>query len=240
MHQSKAEDFYEVYLMINQRMLLTDFVQYQLGPMSMVEQVHIMTPSSNTTGLEMHTVGYSSNKWEHLKRSYLGPEKVEELATFGVGVKGLSCGFDFRRKEEGNGACLRELILSRKKRSSSWTSLTVVWRTSEVTRKLLPDLILIEEIAKLIPNTDFQEFHLFFASMYQSSKIVVPFVEEPIGVPFKSLSMELPHAKEVIRSKETYYDPDQPPHRLKADVARMREIYKGRIHEPVNREELTL
>lgn len=194
--------------------------------MGILGDLYVTTDSTNCDELDMGAVGYKGGKWGHLIRSYLGPEKVEELKEFGVNSTALSLAFDFRRKDEGNGSCLRELILTREKRSLPWQKATVIWRSVELQQKWLPDLILIHKILELIPNTEMEEIAMFFTQAHQNVLWIGPLLKPIFNVDPKELDLNTPHSRSIRKRFENSYAPGNNSHRKYAKLRKLKELHQ--------------
>jgi hypothetical protein len=175
--------------------------------MALMENVIVEVKSSKCDQIDLGAIGYKHQKWTSLVRTYLGPLKIKELTTVGVGTSGLSCGFDFQRKKSHNGSCLREVIVSRPKRKGyPWTTVTVFWRTAELQRRWAADLVLIHRMIELIPNCKPERIILVMATAQHTAAYITPVIEPVLGLKFDKLNAAHPYIKTVLKMKKTYYD----------------------------------
>lgn len=221
------ENFEQAYLGLNQEILRNpSLIEYLNTTMGGIDQVIIQTTSKECGNLNLGALGYKINKWDHLVKTYLGPDKIEELKHLGENISGLSAGFDFLRKTTHNGACMREIIISREKRKKPWDTLTVVWRTTELQRRWMADLILISRMAELIPNTNFTKFNLVLTTCYQSAMYIIPILKPVFNIDTSELDPKNPYTKVIITREAKYYKPDKHEHSLLASGERLVELYK--------------
>lgn len=197
------KDFNEAYYELNRFFLLNpQYVEDQgaTGAMSLVGPILLEIDSPDCSKLDLATIGYGTGKWSHLLRSYLGLEKYQELKGFGhSGNKGLSLAFDFRRKKEGNGSCLREIVLSRSSRSRPFNEITVFWRSVELQSKWMVDLILIKKIIDILPNAEIDTIRLYFSQAHQNSKWIGPLIEPVFHIDPETLDETYRHTKGIKR-----------------------------------------
>lgn len=178
------KDFNEVYHGVVPR-LLKNADKYLFHNMAsgIIKDKPLMIVCKKTTcdKIDISKVGYKKGKWQHLFRSYLGPKKLLELRN--VPLKGLTYGFDFHRKNQGNGGCMREIILNRKNYQEGWTEATVFYRTVDFAIKFSADLIMLHHILeKVIPNTNIKKITLVFANGYIPLMYAPPFLHDVWGL----------------------------------------------------------
>lgn len=221
------QDFNEAFFHLNRLILkkpeLIDSVNITMG---LINGVHITVKSSQCNKIDLGALGYKYQKWTHLISTYLGSKKIEELKSLGTNIGGLSVGFDFLRKDTHNGACMREIILSREKRGKPWDRVTIVWRTTELQRRWAADLILIHKMLELIPNTNFKSIELYMVSAYQSAMYIIPFVDSVFGMRISELDPNNKYTKVIITREQKYFIPDTSPHSLLASGDRLVTLYK--------------
>lgn len=222
------KDFNEAYLELNREILRNpSLVEYLNTTMGGIDQICLEIESPKCDKIDLGALGYKQNKWDHLVKTYLGPDKVEELQHFGENIGGLSAGFDFLRKTTHNGACMREIIISRHKRGKPWDTITVIWRTTELQRRWAADLILISRIMELIPNSDFKRIQLQMATAYQSAMYIIPLVTPVFGMKIKDLDPNHFYTKVIITREKKYYIPDTCPHSMLASGEKVVDLYKA-------------
>lgn len=249
MRTFKYKTFTDAFYKLNRWILRnSEKLDYCTSTMSHLGNFCVETTSDSCEGIDLAKLGYGTGKWGHLIRSYLKEGKVDELRTLGTNVSGLSCGFDFSRKTEGNGACIRELILTRENRKGPWTGITIIWRTAELQKKWAADLILMNKIIEIIPNTNIQKFNLVFASAYQHTMYTVPLVDTVFGVDWKHIDPKVSsHARDLVKSKQNYFNIHEKKRtkRMLATGERMFEFYKkqklgGYTPKPVTWKDVSL
>lgn len=207
------EDFNEAYIQLNREILLNPhkMVHHEISTMADIDGLYLEIKSPKCDQIDLGAMGYAPQKFSHLVRTYLGEEKIRELTKLGVGIRGLAYGFDFKRKTVNNGACMRELIISRKDRNKPWDTITVIWRTTELNRRWATDLILVARIMELIPNSKFERIRLFMPKAYQSSIYTVPLLEPIFDVTIEQLDETHKHTGLLRKNWVKYYDPVSPP-----------------------------
>lgn len=221
-------DFNEAFFQLNQEILKNpQMVEYLNTTMGGIDDINLQISSSCCDKINLGALGYKEGKWSHLVRTYLGEEKIEELRHLGENIKGLSAGFDFLRKSTNNGACMREIIISRHKRGKPWDTITIVWRTTELQRRWAADLILISRIMELIPNSRFTKINLKLTTAYQSAMYIIPLVEPVFGIKISELDPKHFYTQVIITREEKYYKPKKTPHSLLASGEKVVELYKS-------------
>ena len=224
----KYKDFNEAYLELNREILLNpSLVEYLNTTMGGIDQICLEVDSPLCDKIDLGALGYKQDKWPNLVKTYLGPEKIEELKHLGENCGGLSIGFDFLRKTTHNGACMREIIISRHKRKKPWDTITVVWRTTELQRRWAADLILISRMMELIPNSDFKKIQLIMSTAYQSAMYIIPLVTPVFGLKVEDLDPEHCYTKVIVTREKKYYIPEKCPHNMLASGERVVELYKA-------------
>ena len=221
-------DFNTAYMELNREILQNPhLVEYLNTTMGGIDDISIKVSSPQCDRIDLGALGYKKNKWDHLVKTYLGPEKVEELKHFGEKIKGLSAGFDFLRKTTSNGACMREIIISRHKRGRPWDTITVVWRTTELQRRWAADLILIYRIMELIPNSNFKTINLKLTTAYQSAMYIIPLVSPVFGLKISDLDPNHFYTKVIITREKKYYIPEHSPHNMLSSGQKVVDLYKA-------------
>lgn len=220
-------DFNEAYFSFNKKILEEpNLIEYLNTTMGGLDNIFLTVESSTCDRIDLGALGYKPQKWNHLVKTYLG-DRVGELKTLGMNIKGLSAGFDFNRKGTGNGSCLREILISRWKRGRPWDTVTVVWRTTELQRRWAADLIFIHRIIELIPNSQFQRIQLYMNTAYQSAMYIIPLVKPVFGMDISSLDSENSYTKVIITREAKYYIPEHQPHKLLASGQKVVDLYKA-------------
>lgn len=224
----RYKDFNEAYLGLNQEILSNPtLIEYLNTTMGGIDNLSLEVESSKCDQIDLGALGYKPNKWDHLVKTYLGPDKLEELKHLGENCGGLSVGFDFLRKTTHNGACMREIIISRHKRGRPWDTITIVWRTTELQRRWAADLILISRMMELIPNSDFKKIQLQMATAYQSAMYIIPLVTPVFGMRIEDLDPNHFYTKVIITREKKYYIPDTCPHNMLSSGEKVVELYKA-------------
>lgn len=223
------KNFNDAFLGINRDIMKKPrmFINALNTTMGMVKPMMINCETSQCDQIDLGALGYKPGKWSHLVKTYLGPEKIEELKHLGENCGGLSVGFDFLRKTTHNGACMREIIISRHKRKKPWDTINVFWRTTELQRRWAADLILISRIMELIPNSDFKEIHLWLPTSYQSAMYIIPLVTPVFGMRIEDLDPNHFYTKVIITREKKYYIPDTCPHNMLSSGEKVVELYKA-------------
>lgn len=177
-------DFNQMYFNLIPRLLKNaDKYLYQNMASAMIKDMPLVITCDKTTcdKIDITKVAYKRGKWTHLYRSYLNPYKHRELRE--IPLQGLTWGFDFHRKTQGNGACMREIILTRPDYKSKWREATVFYRTVDMAIKFPVDLIMLHHILEnVIPNTDIKKITLVFGNAYIPLMYVPPFLHSVFGM----------------------------------------------------------
>lgn len=117
---------------------------------------------------------YTENKWKNLLRNYIIEEHLKEVKSlWEIGKKSIS--HNFANKHKGSGkACLTSLIVS--KRVGKKPNIAFVLRASEVTKRLLCDLILFWRIGKYIFGTNEFTITLYINQAYSDGATAFMFL----------------------------------------------------------------
>lgn len=241
----KYKDFNECFFEINKEILKNpNLIEYFNPPMAAIDNLFIEVESKKCDLIDIGKLGYKIDKWNHLVKSYLGGEKIEELKHLGENIKGLNYAFDFLRKKKDNGSCIREIIISRKKRKSKWDTINIVWRTTELQRRFGVDLILISRVMELIPNADFKNIKIILPTAYQNQMYILPLVENVFNIKFLDLDENNIYIKRMLNTLIKYYIPEITPIKFLAQGQNNIDLYKkyerGDFIESITYEKLKL
>lgn len=163
------KDFSEAYFGVNREILLhPQHLDYLENTRGVVEDLFLTLDSIDCEKVDLAPLGYSPRKWGHLVKTYIDLDKLREFFHLCEISKGISIGYDFKRKDTGNGSCMREVILTRHSRKKPWTKATVIWRATELQKRWAADLILLHHLLSKVPNSQFTEIEFFITSAYQS------------------------------------------------------------------------
>lgn len=220
------DDFNEAYIELNKLLLLhPEHITYLNTTMGGLDNIFLTIKSPKCDKINLGALGYKKQKWAHLVRTYVGG-KLSELRSLGENVKGLSAGFDFNRKNSGNGSCLREILIGRQKRNKPWDTITIVWRTTELQRRWAADLIFIHRIMELIPNSNFGRIQLYMNTAYQSAMYIIPLIKPVFGLEIKDLDPKHFYTNVIITRENKYYKPEHQPHKLLSSGQKVVDLYK--------------
>lgn len=238
------EDFNEAYRETNLAILkdptILDSFNISMGGM---HNVIINTKSTKCDEIDIAMLGYKSNKWQNLMRTYLGKDKIHSLRSLGVNASGTSCAFDFLRHDHGNGGCIREFVLTREHHKQPWTRVTIFWRSAELHKKWAVDLILMHRILERIPNCEIKEVSMVFAYCYQSVMYSQPVAKYVLGFdPEQMKSNTDKYSKNLYRILHTYYEEDRihPMANGKRTAKLYKDLKAGIIPEPITVDHLHL
>lgn len=236
----------EAYLEMNRRFLLypDQMVDFMENTRAVKEDLIIKVKNPDATGIDLGQLGYKKGKWSHLLRTYMDMDKFNKFLVLSTKTKGVSLGFDFNRKETGNGSCMREVIITRCSRKKGWTKAKIIWRATEIQKRWAADLILVHRLLEAIPNANFQEVTFYIASAYQSGMYSIPLVEPLFNVDWdKIIPEEHPYWKILNYRRQKYYQPDSPRQKLSPAII-MQEVERchreGIPLEPVTLEDCLL
>lgn len=239
------KDFSEAYFGVNREILLhPQHLDYLENTRGVVEDLFLTLDSIDCEKVDLAPLGYSPRKWGHLVKTYIDPDKLREFFHLCEISKGISIGYDFKRKDTGNGSCMREVILTRHSRKKPWTKATVIWRATELQKRWAADLILLHHLLSKVPNSQFTEIEFFITSAYQSGMYVIPLVEPVFGVKMKDLDPTAhPYWKIIRYRNDKYYQEDSPRQKL-SPAQRMQDvanaIREGKTFEPITYKDFEL
>ena len=245
MLHKQYKDFSEAYFELNRDILLhPEQIDYMENARGVIEDLFITIDSIACDKVDLAPLGYSPKKWDHLVKTYIDRDKLREFYHLCEISKGISLGYDFKRKDTGNGSCMREVILTRHSRKKPWTKATVIWRATELQKRWAADLILLHHLLSKVPNSQFTEIEFFITSAYQSGMYVIPLVEPVFGVKMEDLDPTAhPYWKVIRYRNQKYFQPDSPRQKLRPawrmqDVANA--IREGREFEPITYKDFEL
>ena len=238
------KDFSEAYFELNREILLhPQHLDYLVNTRGIVEDLFLTLDSIDCEKVDLAPLGYSPRKWGHLVKTYIDLDKLREFFHLCEISKGISIGYDFKRKNTGNGSCMREIILTRHSGKKPWTKATVIWRATELQKRWAADLILLHHLLFKVPNSQFFKIEFFITSAYQSGMYVIPLMEPVFGVKMRDLDPAAHPYWRVIHRSNKYYQEDSP--RQKLGIAwRMQDVAKaireGKTFEPITYKDFEL
>jgi len=196
----------------------------------LVEDLIIEIGSINYSDIDLGELGYTRKKWSDLLRTYLDADAWEDFRKKIGKSSGNSIAFDFKRKTTGNGACLREIILTRPKRGKPFNSAKIIWRATELQKRWGADLILIGKMLEDLENCNFESVTFYIGSAYQSAMFIVPFLWDIFGVRSNGFSKESKHEhhRAIRKYIDKYYQPDSKPEKL-AVLARLQAFHQKKL-----------
>lgn len=239
------KDFSEAYFDLNREILLhPELIDYQENTRGILENLFITLNSIDCEGVDLAPLGYAKQKWSSLVRTYLDMDQLRRFYHMCTISKGSSIAFDFKRKSQGNGSCMREIILTRCNHKKPWDTAKIIWRATELQKRWAADLILIHHILKKIPNCQIKKVEFYMASAYQSGVYVVPLIGPLFGVDIAKLDPEKSRYWKTIQYQNAKrFQPDSPRHKLSPGW-RMQDLAKafreGKKFEPLTYREFEL
>lgn len=127
-----------------------------------VEDLSVYIDSLDTGNLNIAPLGYGVTKMSFLYNSYVDYNKLLEFYDTAKTSKKTTICFDFK---EGQG-CIKSLVLTRDKTSGPFQRAKVFFRTTDLSKKIIPDLFLVRHIIEECPNIQFQNLVLFISQGY--------------------------------------------------------------------------
>lgn len=205
----KYKNFDEMFLRLNQEILLYpyDMLDYTTGTLGYMDNVFVACKSWDCN-LDLGNFGYKKNKWGHLLKTYINYDKLlkfkEELST----ATGLSYTFNFNQKEINNGSCLIAIVLTRKERKKPWTKCNVVYRTTELQRRMAADLCLIHTFIKELPECcEIERVTFYMAQSYIHANFINGYFDY-FKVPYEDLEPSHPWIKSLLNAHKQNYMSD--------------------------------
>jgi hypothetical protein len=245
MLHKEYKDFNEAYFNFNKNILVNpSIINYMENTRAILEDVFIIMESTQCDQIDLAPLGYSPKKWGHLVKTYIDQDQLKSFFHLCEISKGISIGYDFKRKETGNGSCMREIILTRESRKKPWQKVRVIWRATELQKRWAADLILLHHLISKIPNAQIEQIEFYIISAYQSGMYVIPLIGPVFGVDLKQLDPKAHPYWKIIRYREQkYYQPDSPRQKL-SPAQRMQDvaeaIREGREFTPITYKDFEL
>lgn len=219
------EDFNQAYKEVNKAFLADPHahIDYIRGAQGLSEDI-IIKVKNPTCNISLEKVGYSSgHKWSTLVKTYIDYEELLYFKDQMNVIKGLSWTYRFKSKKKNNGGCLIAITLTRTDSNEPFQRAKVIWRTSELQRRWLADLILLDRFFDFIGFQP-EETTLYLCQGYQSWLHVGPlmFIYE---VEPEDLDLSHEFTRRVYESyHRVYADPNRPPAKY-SPTLRMQKFY---------------
>lgn len=239
----KYIDFNDCYYRFNKWVLLHPSQGEIDGCQLQLPSIIIECDSIKADEIDLGKVGYKKAKWKSLLRSYVDMDKLDLFYEGLTKVTGNSYSFDFKSKSNGNGGCIKSLVVTRRgRKKSKWTELHVMWRTCQLETKFAGDLIMISRVIQDAPNCDIKHIVFHIPQAYMSAMYVSYLVEGVFNLPLESFKPQDHKFYERIRSYDKWKDSS---YRLckRASVAKYQLHYhnlKKGLYEPVRLPDCTL
>lgn len=202
----KYNDFDEMFLKLNQEILLhpDEMLDYTTGTLGYMDNVFIACKTYNCN-LDLGRFGYTQNKWSHLLRTYIDYNKLLEFRKALGTATGLSLTYNFNQKEINNGSCLIAIVLTRKDRKKKWSKCNVLYRTTEIQRRMAADLCLVNRFINELPECcEIERVTFYMAQSYIHANFINGYFDY-FGVSYNDLSKEHPWTRALLNAKKANY-----------------------------------
>lgn len=123
--------------------------------------------------------GYRAQKWTGLLNNYVDPEELETLKEAVLErenkkSKHYNISMPFHNKHGHGKGCLLSITLTRRQNIKTPIA-TVTMRSSEITKRLLLDLLLVQRICEFIYSTNKVQINLYATNIYQNAEAFTMF-----------------------------------------------------------------
>ena len=226
MNIQKYIDFNDCFYGFNRWVLNNPNCGEMDGCQLQIPDVIIECDSIKADQIDLGKLGYNKAKWSSLLRNYIDLDKLRSFYTGLNEVSGNSYSFDFKTKDNGNGGCIKSLVLTRRgRKKSKWTELHIMWRTCQLETKFAGDLLMISRIINDASNCDIKHIVMHIPQAYMSA-MYMSYLYEPaffnmMGIP------NMDHAfYKRLHSYDKWKDPN---YRLckRASVAKYQQFYRS-------------
>lgn len=216
------KDFNECFIELNRYILTHPEIGEKGAGRVLINNMFVELESTKADRIDLGMVGYKKNKWDHLLRTYVDLEKLQNFYKGLTAVAGTTYSFDFKIKESGNGGCIKSIVFTRINRKE-WSEAHVIWRTCQFENKFAADLILIARILNEAPNANIKKIYFHIPQGYQSSIYVSYLMEHVFNITEEDLP-DHPYCKS-IKAQAKWKNPE---HRLclRATTARSQNFYR--------------
>lgn len=202
----KYNNFDEMFLKLNQEILLhpDEMLDYSTGCLGYMDNVFVACKTYDCN-LDLSKFGYAKNKWGHLLRTYINYDKLLEFKQQLVTATGLSLTYNFNQKEINNGSCLIAIVLTRKDRKKKWTKCNVMYRTTELQRRMAADLCLINRFINELPDCcEIERVIFYMAQSYIHANFINGYFSY-FGVGYDELNKDHPWTRSLLNARKANY-----------------------------------
>lgn len=181
----KYKNFEEMFYSINREILLNpELIDYTNINQGLIYELFVACKSYDCN-LNLGDFAYRKAKWGHLLNSYVDYETLLEFKKGIVSTSSLSITFYFKQKKaktsskSNSNPCLVALIFTRKARGKPFDKVNVICRTSELSRKLAADLVLINRFINELPKDIVQidRVYFYYAQAYCNALLVNAYLD---------------------------------------------------------------
>lgn len=175
------ENMIDCFIDINREIIFNEKYITRTSNMNLIEDLIIDLKSTGMPGFNLAPLGYTSvTKATLLYGQYIDTAKLHNLIELSKGEKGNTKNtitMDFNevyesdegsinmpfKKDQG---CIKTLVLCRDNPRQPYTRMKVFFRASEMSRKLVPDLLLLTWLCNIIPGFELKKLTLYIAQGY--------------------------------------------------------------------------
>lgn len=192
------------------------------------------------------TLGYSYMKWSSLVANYVNPRYLDLLRAeigrrTGKKARSYNYSFHFSNLHGGGKDCLVSLIFT-KRINAPHPIVVFTIRTSEVTKRLLFDFLLVQRIVEYIYGHNDVEVHFYAPSFYVTAESLVMYNNvKPLKKLLKRYQKANPdqepykfHSKAMEVFDKFYNHPDPESVTFRVNRRSMMQIQKGPDGDPIS------
>lgn len=192
-----CNDIKSFFLDINTSMIFSK--DYIKPVVNQVDNLIVNISNIDFKDLDIAPLGYGTTKMSFLYNSYVDKDSLNEFLRNCKTNKKNSIVFDFK----GQQGCLKSLVLTRDKTSGVFNKAKVFWRTVDLSKKLIPDLMLIAFILEQCDMFEFEELTLFIAHGFIMPAVIANTYDVLLGLELGDFDKHNPFHKKVLAYIET-------------------------------------
>lgn len=160
----------------------------------MVEDFSIRINSLDTGKINIAPLGYGLTKMSFLYNSYVDYPKLLSFYELARTSRKTAIAFDFKSDQ----GCIKSLVLTRDRTSGPFSRAKVFFRTTDLSKKIVPDLFLIRHLLEECPNFKFDRLVLFISQGYVLPAAVANTYDTLLGLKKEDFNRDKPLHRQIL------------------------------------------